>query len=925
MAEVRLFVSSESENHYRFRVRSETGEYQVEWEMSSGWQAQLQRLHWKAGNLLPEEDAFLAEVSAAIGSTVFIERDRLVWEPLLSSVIDQFIIEIEPRSQAASSLPFELISIDGRYLVDVPGLKIVREISSPQMASQSASRNPEHLRVLHVSLGTDANLNLRQERAQLLQALAGTPLGFLVTPTLEVLTSELKRFRPTVVHVSSHGSFDILTDNHSTDSGEEVELRTADLLRQMHDHGVRAVFLASCQSGLFVAGERQRDPLYSDLEIAGFTFPVQSDTARLMMAAFYGALRKGQDTTEAILTARNANLEDVFSSFSLVHYRPHNSSALRFAATSLPTSPVAVQEFIGSEEVILRLDGALRMAPKVHVLAPVGFGAETVLHEWARLQHWNDTLSIDELTETQITFRFVDEPEPRIVQIIRYFDFAPKPGWAIVVVGQIGDFSDNSRSASDAACGDVGWMAAEIPRVAKAIADGESANAAVQAILLENRLDERLAALSKEARQLLQELIGLGGVSTLPLNPLYGILSFDGEDLLAVQSDLVAHHVAVELGDHFIVSPEIMFLADGLFPKWREPNRKQLVLMAGAFAQVHEKKPISSEDDFTKALCLLQWASNLQEWEIVHELLLICQAKFAAAGRSSALLPFMAQAQDHLSGMEQMIHEGNLGAFQSNNGAYTEGLRQQEDLQKRFEALPEHADRARNVSAAKTQQMNLLIQLGRADEAIRELPGILKEVIALPEAPPSAEAHVLGLLAEAHRANGDFKSAAKYFNDALSSLDRRGATNERPIFLYSLSSVLLQDDDVYGSLMVFKSFEDEMEKHPRPELLSNLYHQKGKLLSEIHDPDAGKYLLKSFELDVASGNTEAALVSWLSVMHHAQFSEDQTIHSMLPVLRDFGAKSEDPRHLEMIADLEKRLATTKEELQCMQGPDDTIT
>jgi tetratricopeptide (TPR) repeat protein len=909
MAEVRLSVSSDSENRYRFRVRSEAGEYEVEWEMSSGWQAQLQRLHWKAGDLLPEDDAFLTEVSVAIGRTVFLEKDRVLWETLLSGAVDQFIIEIGPRSQAASSLPFELISIDGRYLVDVPGLKIVREISSRQMPSQRASANPENLRVLHISLGTDPILELRHERAQLLEALAGTPLEFLVTPTPEVLTVELKRFHPTVVHVSSHGYFDILEENHSTASGEEVELRTADLLRQLRDHGVRAVFLASCQSGLFVAGDRQRDPLYRDLEIAGFTFPVQSDTARLMMAAFYGALREEQDTTEAILSARNANLDDVFSSFSLVHYRPHNSSALRFEATSLPKPRVAVQEFIGSEEVLLRLDGALRIAPRVHVLAPVGFGAKTVLQEWARLQQWNDTVSIDEFTDTQITFHFVNDSEHRIVRIIRFFDFAPTPGWATVVVGEIGDFSHNSSSANDPLHEDVGRMAAEIPRIANAIANGESANAALQSILLENRLDERLVALSKDARQLLEELIGLGGVSTLPLNPLYGILSSDGEDLLAAQRHLVAHRIAVELGGNFIVSPEIMFLADGLFPKWREPNRKQLVLMAGAFAQVHEKRPISTEDDFTKALGLLQWASNLQEWEVLHELLLICQAQFAAGGRSSALLPFMEKAKDHLSGMERMIHEGNLGAFQSNNGTYAEGLRQQEDLQKRFEALPDHADRTRNVFAAKTQQMNLLIRLGRADEALRELPGILKEVIALQGVPPSAEAHVLGLFGEAHRAKGDFKSAARYFTDALGSLDRSGATNEKPIFLYSLSSVLLQDDDVYGSLMVFKSFEEEMEKNPHPELLSNLYHHKGKLLSEIHDPDAGKYLLKSFELDVASGSTEAALVSWLSVMHHAQFSEGQTVHSMLPVLRDFAAQSEDPQHLEMVADLEKRFAT----------------
>jgi uncharacterized protein YhjY with autotransporter beta-barrel domain len=76
---------------------------------------------------------------------------------------------------------------------------------------------------------------------------------------------------------------------------------------------------------------------------------------------------------------------------------------------------------------------------------------------------------------------------------------------------------------------------------------------------------------------------------------------------------------------------------------------------------------------------------------------------------------------------------------------------------------------------------------------------------------------------------------------------------------------------------------------------------------EFHDSDASKLLLKSFELDVAAGNSEGALVSWLSVMHHAQFSDDRdAIRSMLSIMRDFAAGSEDLQHREMSANLERR-------------------
>jgi hypothetical protein len=91
-------------------------------------------------------------------------------------------------------------------------------------------------------------------------------------------------------------------------------------------------------------------------------------------------------------------------------------------------------------------------------------------------------------------------------------------------------------------------MVALIPRIASAIAAGESANDALQAVLLDNRLDSRLQALSQPARQLVRELIGLGGVSTLPLNPLYGVLSLSGQQLLDAQGEVTEQRIAVELG-----------------------------------------------------------------------------------------------------------------------------------------------------------------------------------------------------------------------------------------------------------------------------------------------------------------------------------------------------------------------------------------
>jgi tetratricopeptide (TPR) repeat protein len=241
-------------------------------------------------------------------------------------------------------------------------------------------------------------------------------------------------------------------------------------------------------------------------------------------------------------------------------------------------------------------------------------------------------------------------------------------------------------------------------------------------------------------------------------------------------------------------------------------------------------------------------------------------------------------------------------------------LRAHRELQQLFESSPEGADRTRNILAAKTQQMDILIRLGKADEALQDLPSILQETKNWADAPASAEAHVLGLFAEAYRAKEDHKQAAKYFAGALSSLQARGATDENPIFLYSLSTVLLQGNDVYGAIAVFAILEKEMEERPRPQLLSNFYHLKGRLLSESHDPEASKYLLKSLELDLEAGNNEDALVSLLSVIHHAQFSDDRNaIRSMFPIMRDFAASSENPKHFKMVAELEQTVASWDQE------------
>jgi tetratricopeptide (TPR) repeat protein len=328
--------------------------------------------------------------------------------------------------------------------------------------------------------------------------------------------------------------------------------------------------------------------------------------------------------------------------------------------------------------------------------------------------------------------------------------------------------------------------------------------------------------------------------------------------------------------------------------------------MAGLFAVTHERTPLRSQKDFEEARSLLNWSSNLNRWDLFHELLMMCSRLFYQAGRTSELVSYMETAIENLTGEERMIHFGNLSAHHTQNGDYELGLKQQRELQQWFEQNQHGSDRSRNVLAARSQQMNCLIHLGRASEALLELPNILEQTTKWKEAPPFAEAHILGIFGETYRALGQYKTTIHYFTKALESLQKNRVQGEEELkFLYALSSALLQNDEVYGAAAVFSELERKLPLGAQPDMLSNVYHLKGKLLTETHDPDATKYLLKSLEIDLASRYLDSSLVSPISVAHNAHLDNDRdAVRSFLPKLRELAAQTQDPAHRDSVQNLE---------------------
>jgi tetratricopeptide (TPR) repeat protein len=909
MAEFRIWITGHAESHCRIKVETDAGAYEVDLGITAGWKGQLSRLQWKAGALLEEDDAFLAEISTTLAQEIFPESAREIWEPLLRG--SAAVLRILYRGQTGVSvlLPLELLSIEGVYFVDIPNLNIVREFDAGDSSGSKLPANTPELRLLHVSWGTDPTLGLPEERSALLGSLPDVPISFLFSPSLDVLRREIARFHPTAVHISSHGSFDIIEERHGTYVDDTRTLDTTTILDSLNAPSVRLVFLASCQSALVATESAEMGRIIGSAEVAGFLFPVESLTAQQMMTTLYRQLRLGSDTGGAIATARNSHKEDVFSSFSLIHIRPFSRHFLSFAAhTDTAVTPIAMH-LESSETAIIRFDHVVRTAPSVTLLAPAGFGAETLLHEWRDLQRQAEFLDVDHSVPDEFSFRIGPAGFLTMVRIVRFCDYNPASLENPLILGRLGDLEDFAElhdPDKEQQVRSVGVIAARIPQIRQAILSGASAVGALQQILIENRLDSRVHDLLPQGRKLVEHIVGLGGVSSLTINADHRIIEMDAKEIEDGRTSIIAQRLALELDGFLHLSPEIMCFADALFPEWRSRSEVHLETMAGLFAVIHEHTPLRSEKEVEEARSLLNWSSNLNRWDVFHQLLMMCSPLFYQAGRSSELVPYMETAIENLTGEERMIHFGNLSAHRSQNGDYEFGLKEHRKLQLWFEQNQQGSDRSRNVLAARSQQMDCLIHLGRASEALLELPDILEKTRQWKEAPHFAEAHILGTIGEAYRALGQYKITIQYFTEALKSLQVNGVQGEEELkFLYALSSALLQNDEVYGAAAVFSELERKLPPGAQPDMLSNVYHLKGRLLSETHDPAATKYLLKSLEIDLASGYLDSSLVSLITVAHNAHLDNDRdAVRSFLPKLSEFAAQTQNPAHRDSVRELE---------------------
>lgn len=160
------------------------------------------------------------------------------------------------------------------------------------------------MRVLYVACDIDKSRPLVTEAEiteleLVLRAAKGKRISFTVMPGLAVekLQAELKRSKPDVLHIASHGDGKelLLPDTF----GDPIGLTGSDLGGLLKGSSVKLVYLNVCSSG-----DIARQLLDSVPFAIGTNAPIQNLAARASACSFYSQLVDGKNVTEAAAASK---------------------------------------------------------------------------------------------------------------------------------------------------------------------------------------------------------------------------------------------------------------------------------------------------------------------------------------------------------------------------------------------------------------------------------------------------------------------------------------------------------------------------------------------------------------------------------------------------------------------------------------------
>ena len=166
MPEVAIHINIDATGAFQFRVRFGRRELKtnISPDLAASFYEDLRLLRWKSVGVHDPGDVLLNEVGDRLAELIASQE---TWDELRLPN-DALHVRVQ-FSQAAHRLmpfPWELLRVNGRFLIGTRGSHLVREVKAP-----GGTRRRRPIRnVVHVSLGTDSALRFDEERCTLLSA-----------------------------------------------------------------------------------------------------------------------------------------------------------------------------------------------------------------------------------------------------------------------------------------------------------------------------------------------------------------------------------------------------------------------------------------------------------------------------------------------------------------------------------------------------------------------------------------------------------------------------------------------------------------------------------------------------------------------------------------------------------------------------------
>lgn len=898
---IRLSAKNKRGSGYTATVRTSAGSYDVEAPdaFAAVIREDMRNLRWKAIGLRDPGDSMLIDAGKRIGDLLFPDDRKNVWDCLRPGEAKQIVVAFTPGTEELFQVPWELTVANGGFLLADQGSHLVREWGAGAHATSQALP----VNILYVSFASDSSLDFQQERNAIDSAVPlSANLMFLANPSQEVLASTLKRMKPNVLHIASHGSYDFIEGQHfvGVGNGQFVPLQL--LMELLSDHVPEVLVLGICESARLSSDIGFEMPeARTPRNIVGYSYPVEDHTAIESTRVFYEGLVRGKPLSTILADVRGLSLADPFTFFNLVHYQLEGAGDCSWAAEpkKLTNTRGRGPMLIGREAELGAITESVLTYELTTVLAPRGFGGTALIESWAWMNgrsasdpipyiRESNSERLRELVGAHSTTKKKDEPlvivdDPtsvltkadlkgvRVLRSVEISAYKPVEGentillreldaeGASLLAGRI--LPKGSAPVPNRGLGLVPGVIREIARH-----PGFDLRQAEQWFDAENRMSQRFARLTEEGKRVGSLLVAVGGYSQLNTDGDYVETAYGmpAEYLVnGIQNGLESGVIVKGPGGYYL-APDFRLMRKKWFPRYAEENAGVLKDMFRVAMTLMTREPVRDGDaDFATRVLLM--AVEMKQYDYAMELFTVLIPWYSNRGRLEQLLTIAKSLSDQ-TGMEGVVAQGTVAKILTELSLYQEALKMHQDLELRLKGLKGEKWYEQNLIASLTGQVDCLTNLGMPDASLEKL----KEAAAVAEtwkdATPDTRPRLLAQLGELLLYRGNTEAALVGLNEAVQLAEKAGSASLLADVLYTKAKILWQLDENEEAEALLKKIHEVIDIREVSRMYPQVLDLQAKLMAERKDPKAIDFLFESYERDLATSDYRGAALSLLSLI-----------------------------------------------------------